>query len=156
MLGHNSVQILTPIDNASSTGPVRNLVLDHESDRPFCKNYLSRLIRFDTKAAYLGRLSRVNDILVANSMSSTLDPRRPIRLTVEQVQAVSRDPLVLKLCNERDRLRKLALGRGSSAHEKYLTIKKRLDSLKASKRRSYKLQLRKEYDACAPTRDLLE
>ena len=43
---------LTEKDDPNSNGAVRNLVLDHATSMIFQRNYLSRMIRYDTQAAY--------------------------------------------------------------------------------------------------------
>ena len=68
---------LTTTDDPNSNDAVRNLVLDHASSAIFQRNYLSRMIRYDTQAAYRGKASRGDLIVASHRVSSTIDPRRP-------------------------------------------------------------------------------
>ena len=70
---------LNEIDNPNSNEAVRNLVLDHATSIIFQRNYLSRMIRYDTQAAYRGTASRGALIVASHRMSRMINPRRPRR-----------------------------------------------------------------------------
>lgn len=56
---------------------MRNLVLDHASSMIFQRNYLFRMIRYDTQAIYRGIASRGDLIVASHRMSRIIDSRRP-------------------------------------------------------------------------------
>lgn len=49
--------------------------MDHTSSAIFQRNYLSRIIRYDTQAAYGGTAPRTELIQAANRMSRRIDHR---------------------------------------------------------------------------------
>ncbi|KAL8706329.1 MAG: hypothetical protein Q9201_000612 [Fulgogasparrea decipioides] len=68
-------------DDRNSNEAVRNLVLDHANSTIFQRNYLSRMIRYDTQAAYRGTASRGDLIVTSHRISRMTDPRRPRELS---------------------------------------------------------------------------
>ncbi|KAL9130762.1 MAG: hypothetical protein Q9175_006943 [Cornicularia normoerica] len=78
-------------DDPNSNEAVRNLVLDHASSIIFQRNYLSRIIRYDTQAAYRGTASRGDLIVTSHRMSRTIDPRRPRGPSLQQLQHLRQD-----------------------------------------------------------------
>lgn len=78
-------------DDPNSNEAVRNLVLDHASSMIFQRNYLSRMIRYDTQAAYRGTASRGNLIVTSHRMSRMIDPRRPRGPSLLQLQHLRQD-----------------------------------------------------------------
>ena len=69
--------------------------MDHADSRPFEGNYISRMIRYDTKAAFLGTPSQIDFVRAAGRMSRTMDSRRPTALTDEQSAHISRHPEIV-------------------------------------------------------------
>ncbi len=82
---------LTEIDDPNSNEAVRNLVLDHASSMIFQRNYLSRMIRYDTQAAYRGTASRGDLIVASHRMSRMIDPCRPRGPSPQQLQHLRQD-----------------------------------------------------------------
>ena len=78
------------LDDLTSNSAVRNLVMDHTNDTIFQRSYLSRMIRYDTQAAYLGNSPETDFIRAASRMGRWMDPRRPKKLTDEQRAAQGR------------------------------------------------------------------
>ena len=76
---------------------MRNLVLDHASSMIFQRNYLSRMIRYDTQAAYRGTASRGDLIVASHRMSRMIDPRRPRGPSPQQLQDLRRDTKIQEL-----------------------------------------------------------
>jgi len=69
-------------DDPNSNEAVRNLVLDPATLMIFQRNYLSRMIHYDTQAAYRGAASRGDLMVASHRMSRMTDPRRPCRPSI--------------------------------------------------------------------------
>lgn len=78
--------------------------MDQASSTVFFRNYLSRMIRYDTQAIYGGRRPRTKLIQSANRMSRLIDPRRPKELTEEQSAQIREQSEVQGLRGRRDEL----------------------------------------------------
>ncbi len=76
---------------------MRNLVLDHAISMIFQRNYLSRMIRYDTQAAYRGTASRGDLIVASHRMSRMIDPRRPRGPSLQQLQHLRQDAGIQEL-----------------------------------------------------------
>ena len=76
---------------------MRNLALDHSNSAIFERNYLSRQIRYDVQAAYLGSAPNTELIRAAGRMSRWMDPSRPRKLTGEQKESIRREPQIQEL-----------------------------------------------------------
>ena len=77
--------------------------MDHANSAIFQRNYLSRMIRYDTQAAYRGTAPRAGLIRAAHRMSRLVDPRRPKGPTDEQRQNLRREAETEELYDRRDR-----------------------------------------------------
>jgi len=88
---------LNEIDDPDSNEAVRNLVLDHVSSMIFQRNYLSRMIRYDTQAANRGTASRGDLIVASHWMSRMIDPRRPSGPFLQQLQHLRQDLNIQKM-----------------------------------------------------------
>ncbi|KAL9049125.1 MAG: hypothetical protein Q9162_007380 [Coniocarpon cinnabarinum] len=84
-------------DDPNVSAAVRNLTLDHADSKIFERNYLSRHIRCDTQAVFWGRNAQNSLIHAANSMSRTIDTRRPRKLGEEHIQIVANEPDIQRL-----------------------------------------------------------
>ena len=78
--------------------------MDHTNSAIFQRNYMSRMIRYDTQAAYQGTASRAELIRAANRMSRLIDPRRLKGPTDEQRENLRREAEIKELCDRRDQL----------------------------------------------------
>ena len=58
-------------------------MLDYASSTIFHRNYLSRIIRYGTQAAYQGTVSREELIVASYRKSRTINPRRPRGLSAQ-------------------------------------------------------------------------
>ena len=88
---------LTEKDDLNSNEAVRNLVLDHVTSMIFQRNYLSRMIRYDTQATYRGTASRGVLIVTSYRMSHVIDSHQPRKLSFEQLAYLWQDVGIQKL-----------------------------------------------------------
>ena len=63
-----------------SNSVVCNLVINHNGDTIFERNYLQHMTRYDTQAGYLGTSQETGFVYAANRMSRRIDYRRPKKL----------------------------------------------------------------------------
>lgn len=112
---------------------LQNLILQHSSIDTFLKHYLDRNINVDVQNIYRGQAPQRDLIRFAYSMSRSIDPRRPRKLTTEQSASVNSLPCIVKL---HGRIAKLSRARGGSkGEEKYQKVRRRLQSEKQRQRR---------------------
>lgn len=156
--------LLTAIDDPNSNEAVRNLVLDHASSMIFQRNYLSRMIRYDTQAAYRGTIPRGDLIIASHRMSRIIDPRRPRRPSLQQLQNLQQDTGIQGMRKHRrdlyNQIRKsfgfIYRAIGQPIYDKYQRAKRDIDRMLKEKGRALKAQLQAEYDAMAPIQDMLD
>ena len=106
--------------------------MDHTNSAIFQKNYLSRMVRYDTQAAYRGTAPRTELIRAANRMSRLIDPRRPKGLTDKQKNNLRQEAEIKELCYRRDQLYRsirldfkfLYLAEGDPIHDQYQEAKR--------------------------------
>lgn len=126
--------------------------MQHSKSDVFQRHYLPRYISADTQAAYRGLASQSSVIRVACGMRRSIDPRRPRKLTAEQLSQVNKHPSVITLYRERDDIdQKLALAKrvkASSATLQLLQASKREVTLayRREKQRQKKVLLEKLKD----------
>jgi len=154
---------LTEIDDPNSNEAVRNLVLDHATSMIFQRNYLSRMIRYDTQAAYFRTKSRGDLIVASHRMSRMIDPRRARGPSVQQLQHLRQDTDVQELRKYqqdlyeqiRDKFYYIYRAEGQPIYDEYQHIKRDIDRLLKEKGRVLKAQLQADYDTAAPMQDML-
>jgi len=154
---------LTATDDPNSNEAVRNLVLDHATSMIFQRNYLSRMIRYDTQAAYRGTTSRGDLIVASHRMSRMIDPRRPRGPSHQQLQDLRRDASIQELRQQqqnlydqiREKLNFIYRAEGQPIYNEYQQVKRDIDRLLKQKGRVLKAQLQADYDAAAPMQDML-
>lgn len=118
---------------------MQNLILQHSSIDTFLKHYLDRNINVDVQNIYRGQAPQRDLMRFACSMSRSIDPRRPRRLTTAQSASVNRLPCIIKLDGRRARLSR---GRGRPEGEKkYQQACRRLRSEKQRQRRLLLVEL---------------
>ncbi|KKZ66102.1 hypothetical protein EMCG_08141 [[Emmonsia] crescens] len=76
---------------------LQNLMLQHASIDTFLKHYLDRNITADVLSIYRGLEPQKALMRMVCSMSRSIDPRRPWRLTPEQSRSVNHQPHILKI-----------------------------------------------------------
>ena len=136
--------------------------MDHSGSEIFYRNYLSRMIRYDTMASFLGKEARTDWILHAHSMSRSLDTRRPKELTPEQRAAILKEPEIQKLARRKakrsrrisDLYRSIRYARGTRIHDKYQDAEKAYRAALHARERAAFKQVLQDYDAIAPLQDL--
>ena len=154
---------LTETDDLNSNEAVRNLVLDHANSMIFQRNYLSRIIRYNTQAAYRGTASRGDLIHVSHRMSRTIDPRRPRGPLLQQLQHLRQDAGIRELRERQQDLyhhirRKFDFiywAESQPIYDEYQQVKRDIDRTLKEKGRALKTQLQADYDAAAPMQDML-
>lgn len=76
---------------------MRNLVLDHVTSMIFQRDYLSRIICYNTQATYRDIASRENLIVVSHWISRMIDSRRSRELFFQQLQDLRQDASIQEL-----------------------------------------------------------
>lgn len=78
--------------------------MQHSRSEVFQRHYLPRYINVDTQAAYRGTAPQSAVMRAASGMRRSIDPRRPRKLTAEQLASVEMDPRVAELHSKRDQI----------------------------------------------------
>jgi hypothetical protein len=71
----------------------------------FERNYLSRIIRYNTQDAYWGRTPDNGSAKAASRIGRLRDSKRPRKLTEHQGRQVRQEPGIIELCRIRDHIR---------------------------------------------------
>ena len=129
----------------------------------FQRNYLSRMIRYDTQAAYRGTASRGDLIVASHRMSRMIDPRRPHGPSPQQLQHLRQDARIQELRERqqylygqiREKFYYIYRAEGQPIYDEYQQVKRDIDRLLKEKGRALKAQLQADYDATAPMQDML-
>jgi hypothetical protein len=99
---------------------LQNLILQHASIDTFLKHYLDRRINADVMKIHRGMKPEKELMRIACSMSLSIDPRRPWRLTAEQSASINDLPYIGKLISAQRNCRKLwSAALVGSQREKY-------------------------------------
>ncbi|OJD25505.1 hypothetical protein ACJ73_03128 [Blastomyces percursus] len=85
---------------------LQNLMLQHASIDTFLKHYLDRNITADVLSIYRGLEPQKALMRMVCSMSRSIDPRRPWKLTPEQSRSVNHQPHILKIARTVAHLKK--------------------------------------------------
>ena len=144
----------SPISNfciADVSDSLQNLILQHSSIDTFLKHYLDRNINVDVQNIYRGQAPQRDLMRFACSMSRSIDPRRPRKLTTEQSASVNG---LLCIVNLNHRIVKLSGLRGDDeGEEKYQKACRRLRSEKQRQRRLLLVDLVDRYKKEQPVID---
>ena len=154
---------LIEVDDPNSNEAVRNLVLDHASSIIFQRNYLSRMIRYDTQAAYRGTASRGDLIIASHRMSRMIDPRRPRGPSLQHLQHLRQEAGIQELRERqqdlysqiRDQFCYIYRAEGQPIYDEYQQVKRDIDRTLKEKGRALKVKMQADYDAAAPMQDIL-
>ena len=103
---------------------MQNLILQHSSIEVYLKHYLDRRINVDLLKIHRGMKPDKELMRFACSMSRSIDPRRPWKLTPPQSASVNDLPCIVKLAQRADRLS--GAPEGSPREEKYQKARRRL------------------------------
>ncbi|KAI9763324.1 MAG: hypothetical protein M1840_000589 [Geoglossum simile] len=149
------------IDGAASTA-VRNLIMGHSNSQIFEQYYLSRRVRQDVQAAYLGRPSEDALIKTAGQMSRSLDPRLPKTLNVDQSLQADCHPMVQALSHSKQIIRaeiilqygKIKNAVGTPIHNEYMRTKQNFINEKAYQKKALLKELRNRHHREAAVNDI--
>lgn len=78
--------------------------MQHSKSEVFQQHYLPRQISADTQAAYRGLPAQSAIMRAATGMKRGIDPRRPRRLSPDQLSQIEKHPKVVKACKRKDAL----------------------------------------------------
>lgn len=142
---------------------MRNLILDHVNSMIFQRNYLFRIIRYDTQAIYRDIALRENLIVVSHRMSRMIDSRRFRESFLQQLQHLRQDASIQELCEHQqdlyEQIRKnfefIYRAINQSIYDEYQQVKRDIDRLLKEKERALKTQLHENYDAIVSMQDML-
>jgi hypothetical protein len=112
------------LDIADVSDSIQNLILQYSSIDTFLKHYLDRRINADLLKIHRGMKPEKELMRFAYSMSRSIDPRRPWKLTPQQYASVKYLPYIIKLAKRADRLSGAPEGRSSEV--KYQKARRRL------------------------------
>jgi hypothetical protein len=118
---------------ADVSDSLQNLILQHASIDTFLKHYLDRRINPDLLKIHRGVKPEKELMRFACSMSWSIDPRRPWKLTTKQSASVNDLPCIVKLAWRAKKL--LGAPEGSEKEEKYHRACRRLKNEKRRQRR---------------------
>ncbi|EGC45157.1 conserved hypothetical protein [Histoplasma capsulatum var. duboisii H88] len=138
---------------------LQNLILQHSSIDTFLKHYLDRNITADVLSIYRGLKPQRALMRLASSMSRSIDPRRPWKLTPAQSKSVNDQPLIAALARRVERLRRRCnSARGTRKYkvrdEKYGKALRELRSEKQQARVRLKREILKRYKEEQPLIDI--
>jgi hypothetical protein len=124
----------------------------------FERNYLSRMIRYNTQDAFWGRTPNHDSAKAASRIGRLRDPNRPKKLTEEQDLQVRQNARILELTATRDRLRAKILAEfgvvkmaiGEPIYDDYQVLGRMLNSTIRAEERALLKRVQEEYDVTAP------
>jgi len=131
---------------------MQNLMMGHASIVTFLNHYLSRLVTVDTQAVVRGLEPQQAMMRAACTMSRSIDPRRPQRLTPTQSASVNDQPSIRILLERRDKLKRS--GRQITRHEKYRDLNRRIDQERQRQRRKLLSQVKEDWEFTQPVQDV--
>ncbi|KAI0410839.1 C2H2 finger domain protein [Xylaria grammica] len=132
---------------------LRNLIMQHSDSRVLLKHYLQREIGADTLAIIRGLEPQRALMKTIRSLGSSINKRRPIRLTGDQSASVSLDPHVAQLVRRRAELFAEAK-KSTRARQAYLRASKKVEQEKLRLRRALKKQIRDQFDSTQAVIDI--
>ena len=136
--------------------------MDHTNSAIFQRNYLSRMIRYNTQAAYWGTMPYMDLIRAANWMGQLINLRRPKGLTDKQKESLLQEAEIKELCYRQDQLHNsiwsefkfLYWAEGEPIYNEYQKAKREVERVIKVQERALKKQIQAEYDAMAPVNDI--
>jgi hypothetical protein len=142
---------------ADVSDSLQNLILQHSSIDTFLKHYLDRNINVDVQNIYRGREPQKALMRFACSMSRSIDPRRPWKLTPQQSRSINDYQCIVKLQKRVDSL--YGAPKASLRRKKYQEALRRLRNEKQRQRGLLKRDIvalyRKEQPVIDSERQLL-
>lgn len=131
---------------------MQNLMMGHASISTFLNHYLSRRVNVDTQAVVRGLEPQQAVMHAACTMSRSIDPRRPQRLTPTQSASVNDHTSVRVLLERRDKLKRS--GRQVTQHEKYRDLNRRINQERQRQRHKLLSQVRENWEFTQPVQDV--
>ena len=136
--------------------------MNHINSAIFQRNYLSRMIRYDTQAAYGGTASRTELIQAANRISRRIDPRRLKELTEAQSASIRQEKEIQELRDRRDELFQrirhqftfIYRAEGHIIYDQYKEAKRAVNRKIKARERELIKQIQKKYDVVTPMQDM--
>ena len=119
-------------------------MLQHADSSSFQKHYLARELNVDPMAIIRRQEPQRDLVRISGSIGSSISKRRPVDLTLEQSASVNGDPLIERLAEEREKLRREAK-RSRDTLEKFQEVTKKLRKEKARLRRELLQKIRDEW-----------
>ncbi|CZS92472.1 uncharacterized protein RAG0_03051 [Rhynchosporium agropyri] len=129
---------------------LQNKILQHASIGTFLKHYLNH-INVDLQGVYRRRDAQKDLVRFACSMSRSIDPRRPRKLTLEQTASINDLPYILKLRERVNNLYKVPIG--SRKDDRLQKATKRLFNEKQRERRALLKDIKERYKSEQPMKD---
>jgi hypothetical protein len=123
----------------------------------FERNYLSRMIRYNTQDAFWGRTPNHDSIKAASRIGRLRDPNQPKKLTEEQGSQVQQNSRILEMAATRDRLRAEIVAEfgvvkmtvGELFYEDYQVLGRMLNNTIRAEERVLLKRVQKKYDITA-------
>ncbi|KAF2177817.1 hypothetical protein K469DRAFT_742362 [Zopfia rhizophila CBS 207.26] len=140
-------------ENGRVSEAMQNLMMGHADIRTFLKHYLSRRVTVDTQAVVRGIQPQDALMQAACTMSRTIDPRRPWRLTTEESASVNDYPTIRSLLNQREQLKR-RLGKGATKHPKYKRLNYEINRERQRQRHALLEDVKEHWEYEQPVRDV--
>lgn len=131
---------------------MQDLMMGHASISTFLNYYLSRRVNVDTQAVVRGLKPQQAVMHAACTMSRSIDPRRPQRLTPTQSASINDHISIRNLLERREKLKRS--GRQVTRHEKYHNLNRRINQERQRERHKLLLQVREDWEFAQPVRDV--
>ena len=128
-------------------------MIQHADIRTFLRHYLSRRITADTQAIIRGLQPQDALMRAACTMSRSIDPRRPRRLTTEQSSSVNDHPTIRSLLKQREQLKCRLKGKATK-HPKYKALNSEINKERQRQRHALLKDVKETWEQEQPVRDV--
>lgn len=131
---------------------MQNLMMGHASIGVFLRHYLSRRVTVDTQAVVRGIQPQDALMRAACTMSRSIDPRRPRRLTSAESASVNDDPTIRLLLDRREELKR-SLNRATK-DPKYQALNRTINQERQRRRHKLLQDVKKRWEYEQPVLDV--
>jgi hypothetical protein len=131
---------------------MQNLMMTHRDIRTFLKHYLSRRITVDTQAVVRGIQPQDALMRAACTMSRSIDPRRPRKLTPEQSATINDHPKVRDLLQQREELKHSLPN--ATKHPKYKKLNRKINQRRQRLRDALLQKVKDRWEYEQPVHDV--
>jgi len=121
---------------------MQNLIMGYASISTFLNHYLSRRVNVDIQSVVRGLEPQQAVMHAACTMSRSIDPRRPQRLTPTQSASINDHVSIQSLLERRDKLKRS--GRQVTRREKYHNLNRRINQEQQREQHRLLLQVRED------------